>query len=134
MGVSSSNLLRLGGLAAMTGGLMWIVKGGGILLTGEQLPLVFEAALPLFAVGLLGLNARLDERGGPLGKVGVLIAYASLASAVIVLMVPFAPFIALAGLGPFLGLVLLGSATLQAKVFPPPWSALPLTMGLGGLY
>jgi hypothetical protein len=28
--------------------------------------------------------------------------------------------------------VLLGSATLQARVFPPPWSALPLAMGVGG--
>ena len=130
--MSSSNLFRLGGLAALTGGLLWVIKGGGILLTGEQLPLVFEAALPLYAIGLLGLHARLDGRGGPLGKVGVLVAYASLASAVIVLMAPLAPFYAVAGFGPFLGLVLLGSATLQAKVFPSPWSALPLTMGLGG--
>ncbi len=39
---------------------------------------------------------------------------------------------AAAGFGPFLGLVLLGSATLRASVFPLPWSALPLAMGLGG--
>jgi hypothetical protein len=92
---------------------------------------VFEAAMPLFAVGLLGLQARLDGRGGTLGKAGVLMAYAALASAVIVLIRPLAPFIVLAGFGPFLGLVLLGSATLQARVFAPPWSTLPLAMGLG---
>jgi hypothetical protein len=130
--VSSSTLIRWGGLAAMVGGLMWVVKGGGILLTGEQPPVVFDAALPLFAVGLLGLHARLGGRGGPLGKAGALVAYASLASAVIVLMRPLAPFVAAAGFGPLLGLVLLGSAALQARVFPPPWSALPLAMGLGG--
>lgn len=58
----------------MVGGLMWVVKGGSILLTGQQPPVVFEAAMPLFAVGLLGLHARLDGRGGLLGKAGVLIA------------------------------------------------------------
>ena len=124
-------LARLGGLAAILGGLMWVVKGGGILLTGEQLPVVFEAAMPLFAVGLLGLHARLGERGGPLGKAGVLVAYAAMASAVVAFVTPLTPFIAAAGFGPFLGLVLLGSDILQARIFPPPWSALPLAMGLG---
>jgi hypothetical protein len=130
--MASSALIRLGGLAAMVSGLMWVIKGGAILLTGQQLPVVFEAAMPLFAVGLLGLHARLGGRGGSLGKAGVLVAYAALASAAIVLMAPLAPFIAVAGFGPFLGLVLLGSAILQARIFPPPWSALPLAMGLGG--
>jgi hypothetical protein len=130
--MASSALIRIGGLAAMVGGLMWVVKGGAILLTGQQPPVVFEAAMPLFAVGLLGLYARLDGRGGPLGRAGALVAYAALASAAIVLMAPLAPFFAVAGFGPFLGLVLLGSATLQARVFPSPWSALPLAMGLGG--
>lgn len=122
----------MGGLAAMVGGLMWTVKGGSILLTGQQPPVVFEAALPLFAVGLLGLHARLEERGGSLGKAGVVVAYAALAAAAIVFVAPLPPFYAVAGFGPFLGLVLLGSATLRARVFPSPWSALPLAVGLGG--
>jgi hypothetical protein len=130
--MASSALIRLGGVAALVGGLMRVVKGGSILLTGLQPPLVFEVALPLFGVGLLGLHARLDGRGGPLGKAGVLVAYAALASAVVVFMMPLAPFIAVAGFGPFLGLGLLGSATLQTRIFAPPWSALPLAMGLGG--
>ena len=128
----SSALMRIGGLAAMVGGLLWAVKGGAILLTGQQPPVVFEAALPLFALGLLGLHARLEGRGGPLGKAGVLVAYAALAAAVLVLVASLPPLYAVAGFGPFLGLVLMGSATLQAKVFPPPWSALPLALGLGG--
>ena len=130
--MSSSGLIRWGGLAAMVGGLMWVVKGGSILLTGQQPPVVFEAALLLFAVGLLGLHDRLEGRGGPLGKAGVLVAYAALAAAALVLVAPLPPFYAVAGFGPFLGLVLVGSASLQARVFPPPWSALPLAMGLGG--
>ena len=116
----------------MVGGLLWVVKGGAILLIGQQPPAVFEAAMPLFAVGLLGLHARLDGRGGPLGKAGVLVAYGALAAAAFVLMAPIAPFYVAAGFGPFLGLVLLGSATLRARVFHPPWSALPLATGLGG--
>ena len=130
--MASSALIRLGGLAAIVGGFMWVVKGGAILLTGHQPPVVFEAAMPLFALGLLGLHARLDGRGGTLGKAGALVAYAALASAAIVLVTPLEPFFAVAGIGPFLGLVLLGSATLRARVFRPPWSALPLAMGLGG--
>jgi hypothetical protein len=130
--MTSSALIRIGGLAAMVGGLMWIVKGGSILITGQQPPVVFEAALPLFAVGLLGLHARLGGHGGPLGKAGVLVAYAALGAAALVLVAPLPPFYAVAGFAPFLGLVLLGSATLQARIFPPPWSALPLAMGLGG--
>jgi hypothetical protein len=122
----------MGGLAAMVGGLMWIVKGGSILVTGQQPPVVFEAALPLFAVGLLGLHARLRGHGGPSGKAGVLVAYAALAAAALVLVAPLPPLYAVAGFGPFLGLVLMGSATLQARIFSPPWSALPLAMGLGG--
>lgn len=130
--MASSALIRVGGLAAMVGGLLWVVKGGSILLTGRQPPLVFEAALPLFALGLLGLHARLEGRGGPLGKAGVLVAYAALAAAVILLVAPLPPLYAVAGFGPFLGLVLVGSATSQARIFSPPWSALPLAMGLGG--
>ncbi len=59
-------------------------------------------------------------------------AYAALAAAILTLVAPLAPFIAVAGFGPFVGLVLVGSATLQARIFPSPWSALPLAMGLGG--
>jgi hypothetical protein len=130
--MASSALIRVGGLAAMVGGLLWIVKGGSILITGQQPPVVFEAALPLFALGLLGLHARLRGHGGPLGKAGILVTYAALAAAVLVLVAPLPSLYAVAGFGPFLGMVLLGSATLQAKVFPPLWSALPLAMGLGG--
>ena len=62
--MSTSLLPRWGGLAAMLGGVMWVFKGGAIILTGEQPPVVFEAALPLFAAGLVGLHARL---GGAVG-------------------------------------------------------------------
>jgi len=145
--MSTSVLVRWGGLAAMLGGVMWVFKGGAIMLTGEQPPVVFGAALPLFAAGLVGLHARLGGRGGRLGKTGLLLAYAALSSALVALVgltlaparwVPnedsvtlLTPFIVLAGFGPFVGLVLLGIATLRVKAMPAPWSALPLVMGAG---
>jgi hypothetical protein len=133
----------------MLGGVMWVFKGGTIMLTGEQPPVVFEATLPLFAAGLVGLHARLGGRGGRLGKAGLLLAYAALASALVALvgltLVPagwvpnedsvtlLTPFIVLAGFGPFVGLVLLGIATLRVKTMPAPFSALPLVMGVGAV-
>ncbi len=133
----------------MLGGVMWLGKGGAIMLTGEQPPVLFGAALPLFAVGLVGLHARLGGRGGRLGRTGLLLAYAALASALVVLVgstlapagwvpdedsvTPLTPFIVLAGFGPFVGLVLLGIATLRVKAMPAPWRALPLVMGAGAV-
>ena len=133
----------------MLGGVLWVLKGGAIILTGEQPPLLFEAAPPLFAAGLVGLHARLGGRGGRLGRTGLLLAYAALASALVVLVgstlapagwVPneesvtsLTPFIVLAGLGPFVGLVLLGIATFRIKAMPAPFSALPLAMGVGAV-
>lgn len=147
--MSASRLARWGGLAAMLGGVLWVFKGGAIMLTGEQPPVVFEAALPLFAAGLVGLHARLGGRGGRLGKAGLLLAYAALASALVALvgltLVPaewvpnedsvtlLTPFIVLAGFGPFAGLVLLGIVTLRVKAMPAPFSALPLVMGVGAV-
>lgn len=127
-----SRLVWPGGVAAVIGGLMWVVKGMSILLTGDQPPVVFGAAMLFFAVGLLGLGARLGERRGPLGKAGVVVAYIVVVSAVVAFAAELTPFIAVAGFGPFIGLVLLGSATSRAGIFPSPWSALPLAMGLGG--
>jgi len=50
------HLIRLGGLAALLGGLAWTLKGIVILLGGDQPPLLFEAAPVLFGVGLLGVS------------------------------------------------------------------------------
>lgn len=130
--MTSSRLIWLGGLAAVIGGLMWVVKGGSILLTGDQPPVVFSAAMLLFTVGLLGLDARLGELRGPMGKAGVIVAYVAATSSVVAFVTELAPFIAAAGFGSFIGLVLLGSATLRARIFPSPWSALPVVMGFGG--
>lgn len=130
--MSSSKLILAGGVASVVGGLMWIIKGGSILLIGVQPPLVFETAMPLFALGVLGLGARLGNFKGPLGTVGVTVAFLSAFAAMVAFLTQLSLFIAVAGFGPFLGLVLVGSAILQARIFPSPWSVLPLAIGLGG--
>lgn len=118
--MSSSRLVWPGGVVAVIGGLMWVVKGMSILLTGYQPPLVLEVPMLLFAVALLGLGARLGELRGSLGTAGLIVAYVAGTSAIVALVTERALFIAMAGFGPFLGLILLGSATLQARIFPLP--------------
>ena len=73
---SSSGVIRLGGLAALVGGAMWVVKGGVIMLGGPD-PDLFIPAQFVFALGLLGLHARLAGRGGLPGRVGGFLAYAA---------------------------------------------------------
>jgi hypothetical protein len=65
------------GLAAVIGGLCWIVKGSRIMVTGEQPPYVFEVAPVFFALAAAGLFVRLQGRGGRTALVGL---YAALAS------------------------------------------------------
>lgn len=67
--MTSPSLIRLGGVAAMLGGAMWVVKGGLIMLGGPDSYLFIPAQL-FFALGLLGLHTRLAERGGRLGRIG----------------------------------------------------------------
>jgi hypothetical protein len=58
----SVRLVRIGGAAGLAGGLAWVIKGVTILVGGEQPPLVFGLALPLFGLSLLGV-ALLTPRG-----------------------------------------------------------------------
>ena len=53
-----------GGVAAAIGGLAWVVKAAAILATGDQPPLVFEAAPLFFGVALTALALTSELRGG----------------------------------------------------------------------
>lgn len=50
------------GIAALLGGLAWLVKGTAILAVGEQPPLLFEVAPVFFGAALLGLGLTMTQR------------------------------------------------------------------------
>ena len=143
--MASPSLIRLGGVAAMLGGAMWVVKGGLIMLGGPD-PDLFILAQLFFALGLLGLHTRLAERGGRLGRIGGFLAYAAVALSMV--NAPYSVFFAergpqtpfpfnvtyfLASLAIFIGLVFLGIAVSRADVLPGRWRTLPLIVGLSAL-
>ena len=129
--------VRWGGAAAMVGGAMWAAKAGVILLGGEQPGYLFEAAPLAFALALLALGARLAGRGGAValaGRVGALTVVAATAANLLEAAltereaVPALSSIVdlVVGVGPVVGLVLLGWASRRS--FPPTWRPGPLAL------
>lgn len=70
------------GVAAILGGLAWLLKGIAILAVDEQPPLLFEAAPVFYAVALIGLGLTLPQRGRRRSAVVALGALSLLASIV----------------------------------------------------
>lgn len=140
----SSNLIRWSGLAAMLGGALLVVKGIVILLSNGD-PSFVPPATFLFSLGMVGLHARLEGRSGPLGGIGVFLAYVAVGASVVNLIglglpvpapgEPDAPMLLqvtymVAFLGILIGLLLLGIAVLRARVMSPRWRAIPLAVGI----
>ena len=139
----SSNLLRWSGVAAMVGGALIVVKGVFIALSAGD-PSLVPPAMLLQALGLLGLHARLEGRGGLLGRIGVSLAYLAVAASIVNLVYlgldvapedPNSPALVnftymAAFLGILVGLLLLGFATLRARVMSARLRAVPLAVGL----
>jgi hypothetical protein len=152
----SSNTVRLGGLAAMLGGALFVVSAlliasmprgcigdecatRPIRDTGIAGALLILALL-LVVVGAAGLVVRVRRAGrfGRLGKTGVVIAAVGAALPVIGGLVqgvlfdgdyPLMPFFVIPGvLALVVGFVLLGLAVLQARVLPR-WAAVLLVVG-----
>ena len=72
--MTSSNVVRWGGMAAILGGVLLVAKGLAIIFSDADPSFVPPATL-LFALGMVGLHARLEGRGGLLGTVGVFLAW-----------------------------------------------------------
>lgn len=139
-------MTRLGAVASVTAGACWVVKAVGILATGEQPPIVFELALVLFPVALVGLFATLGRRGGRLATWGLVLAVTAVVSAVVMglglLLGPedwmpadgtvtvLTPFIALTGFGTIVALLLLGLAVIRTKALSGRWRTLPLGLAV----
>ena len=141
--MTSLNVVRWGGLAAMLSGTLFVVKGVAILVSDADPSFVPPATL-LFALGMVGLHARLEERGGPLGMVGVVLAWVAVAASAVNLIGlalsvpapgnPAAPTLLritymAAFLGILVGLLALGVAALRARIMPAPWHGAPLAVG-----
>lgn len=51
-----ARIVSVAGVAALLGGVAWVVKGAAIPATGDQPPLLFGVALPLFGIALVGVT------------------------------------------------------------------------------
>ena len=144
---SAPDPIRLGGLAAMMGGAMWVAKGGLIMLGILDLGELLIVAELFFAVGLVGLHARLEGRGGRTGSVGGVLACVAVALSVV--SAPYSLLFAQDGprtpfpfnvtyfvgtLTVFVGLVLLGIVASRTEALPPRWKLLPLVVALAALF
>jgi hypothetical protein len=155
--MSSSSLIRWGGLAAMLGGTLWVV--GAVLTASKPRGCIgaecafrptrefgaFDAVLALLAVlllavGVAGLvvHARHAGRFGMLGSIGLVAGAVGAALLVVSSLVqaiffggdfPLMPLFVIPGvLALVVGFLLLGFAVLWAKVLPR-WVAVLLVVG-----
>ncbi len=146
--VAGVALTRLAGFAAALGGALWVVKGVADFVTNAHPEYIYEVAPVLFALGLVGLHARLEGHGSVSGRVGGALAWASLAMALAVVgafsnfvrvgeagftrdaVLALFALIALTGLSIIASLVLLGIAVRRVGALPGRWRSFPLSMGV----
>ena len=128
----------------MLGGALLVAKGTLIVVSDTDLSLVPPATL-LFALGMVGLHARLEGRGGLLGIIGVFLVWVAVAASVVNLAGlalnisasrdPDAPILlqvtyTVAFLAIVIGLLALGIAASGAEVLSPPSRAVTLAVGV----
>ena len=145
--MSSSNLTRWGGIAAMLSGVVWWVQAllelAGV--SEEESPwltVLFIVALVLLLAGMVGFHTLQKGSYGRIGRAG----FYTVIAAGIVILIPNLVFLLtgssievlfpIALLGLLIGFALYGAATLQARVLPR-WCgiafiiAFPITAILG---
>ncbi len=138
--MSSSDLIRWGGIAAMISGVAFIVlmviPEGPIGSFSERIgTVVFIVALILLLVGLVGFHTLQKDSYGRIGRAGfytaIVGASAQIVAAVVRLLgstaLEFLDMLRL--LGVFVGLVLYGAASLQARVLPR-WCGVGFIVGV----
>ena len=146
MVAESDLVVRLGGLAAIMGGLLWSVQAligtasASLLWPAKGSDPLFVTAQLLFLAGLVGLYARYKDRlegseeGGvafTLSSVGVI---ASWVGQVGLLSAEVAWYVFVLGcVVECIGLMALGAATSHEKTLPY-WSSLPFVIGLVGIF
>ena len=129
--VSSSNLLRWAGLAAVLGAVLLITVGlaqlvlnlffpspgaaGGVAMTASSILLALALlGQPLAALGLVGLYVRQSQAAGILGLIGFVVAFLGIA------LVSALGVEGVEGVAPLsdLGWALFGVASLRAGIYP----------------
>ena len=144
--MSSSDLIRWGGIAAMTAGVVWVISGIlSIVYQGVHAPGTFadylvegtiSVGLLLTVVGMVGLHTLQKEHYGRIGRGGFWTVVVASLGQVLGTVVLLAGSTALAWLvfpvgvlAVLVGFVLYGAATLQARVLPR-WCGVGLIVGL----
>ncbi len=151
--MSSSNLVGLGGVAAVVTGLMWVLLAlvspqqemGISFFSGPLASVMFFVAWLGQLAAMVGLHALQRERHGRLGAAGSLIALLGFALQVIFIiattllgdefvssllgLIIFVVLFLAAVLAPLVGLMLLGVAILRQRVLPG-WLGVLLVVGL----
>ena len=151
--MSSSNLVRWGGIAAVVAGLVWIVlvlfsprdASDVLFFSGSSGKVIFIVALLSQVTGIAGLYVLQRGRHGRFGAVGALVAFVGFAIELIFVVVVslgvgegggmvslvLALLLALGVIVSFVGLALLGIAILRMRTLPR-WFGVLLIVGLPG--
>src|SRR5829696_4544047 len=153
--MSSSNWIRWGALGALLAGIAWIALGliplvilgqvalyfGGVATVEDYLlEILFSIALAGMLAGLVGFHARQAPNYGRLGTAGFFAAFVGvffmLASTVASLLAESGDVLdwlfVLGFVGTLVGFVLLGTATLRARVLPR-WCGVSLLLAVLGI-
>ena len=149
--MSSSNLVRWGGIAAVVAGLVWTVlvlfsprdASDVLFFSGSSGKVIFIVALLSQVTGIAGLYVLQRGRHGRFGAVGALVAFVGFAIELIFVVVVslgvgegggmvslvLALLLALGVIVSFVGLALLGIAILRMRTLPS-WFGVLLIVGL----
>jgi hypothetical protein len=152
--MSSSNWIRWGALGALLAGIAWIALGliplvilgqvalyfGGVATVEDYLlEILFSIALAGMLAGLVGFHARQAPNYGRLGTAGFFAAFVGvffmLASTVATILAGSEVLdwlFVLGFVGTLVGFVLLGTATLRARVLPR-WRGILLLVAVLGI-
>ena len=152
--MSSSNWIRWGALGALLAGIAWIALGliplvilgqvalyfGGVATVEDYLlEILFSIALAGMLAGLVGFHARQAPNYGRLGTAGFFAAFVGvffmLASTVATILAGSEVLdwlFVLGFVGTLVGFVLLGTATLRARVLPR-WRGILLLLAVLGI-